>query len=79
MIESETGWSDVRIQDFLNISQTNFAIKFVAFAPGYFVSHGVAEVSIPDDMSGQGYSVDTIVTDGVTEDTQLSDIIWADI
>ena len=79
MIESETGWSDVRIQDFLNISQTSFAIKFVAFASGYFVSHGVAEVSIPDDMSGQGYSVDTIVTDGVTEDTQLSDIIWADI
>ena len=75
MIESETGWGDVSIQEFQNISKTNFAIKFVAIAPGYLVRYGVAEVYIPDDISGQGYSVNTLVTDEVTEDTQLTDIL----
>ena len=49
VIERETGWRDVRIQDFESISQTNFAIKFVAIAPGYFVRYGFAKVSIPDE------------------------------
>ena len=75
MIERETGWRDVGIKEFQGISETNFAIKFVAIAPDYLFRYGVAEVYIPDGISGQGYSVNTLVTDEVTEDTQLSDIL----